>query len=115
MSQPYEIADLLIGGNTINVTATVEDDGSLTIFDLSFGPSADAFYGAGRDVEVWLTIPPDAVNRLAECLFGQLVDNPADKAARHLAANYQGDSSAYRKIEAFLDQNNIQYESAMWT
>jgi hypothetical protein len=43
------------------------------------------------------------------------VDNPADKAARHLAANYQGDSSAYRKIEAFLDQNNIQYESAMWT
>ena len=33
MAQRYDIADLLIGGNTINVTATVEDDGSLTIFD----------------------------------------------------------------------------------
>ena len=115
MSQCYEIAELLIGGNTINVTATVEDDGGLTIFDLSFGPSADSFYGEGRDVEVWLTIPPDAVNQLSGCLFGQLVNNPADEAERYLAANYQGDSRAYRKIEAFLDQNNIQYERMLWT
>ena len=115
MKHRYQIADLENGGNVIDVTATAEDDGSLTIFDLSYGPAADAFYGEGRDVEVWLTIPPEAVNRLSEHLFGQLVDNPVDQAARLLAAIYEGDSLALRKIKETLDGNNIQYEKMMWT
>jgi len=115
MPKRHQIAKLFVDGNTLDVTATVEDDGSLTIFELSYGPAADAWYGEGRDIEVWLTIPPKAVQQLSEHLFGQLVDNPADGAAQLLAANYEGDGSALRKIQEVLDQNDIRYERVMWT
>lgn len=81
MKKSYQIVDLSIGGNVIRVTATVEDDGSLTIYDLSYGPSADLFYGAGREVEYWLKIPPDSAEQLSMHLLGKLADDPVDEVA----------------------------------
>lgn len=114
MPKRYQVADLRVGGNTIVVTATVEKDGGLTIFDLSYGPAADSCYGEGRDVEVWLTISPAAVKQLSEHLFGRVVEDPADKSAQLIAATYEGDSLALRKIQEVLDQNDIRYGKTMW-
>ena len=112
MKQRYEIADLK-NGNNIYVTATAED-GSLTIFDLSYGPAADLCFGEDADVEVWLELSPEAVREFSVHLFGKLVGNPANETAQHLAATYQSDSRALRKIQETLDQQGIQYEKKMW-
>lgn len=114
MQKRYQIVDLSIGGNTIDVTATVEDDGGLTIYDLSYGTAADQCFGEGRDVEVWLEIPPDGVRQLSEKLLGRVVEHPGDDLAGHLASKYADDSQMLSKIQALLDDNEIRYEKSFW-
>ena len=114
MKKSYQIADLSIGGNVIHVTATVEDDGSLTIYDLSYGPAADRFYGKGRDVEVWLKLTPDSVEQFSRHLIKGPVDDPADETARIVASLYQDDSRALRKVQKMLEEHGIKYEETMW-
>ncbi len=114
MKKSYQIADLSIGGNIIRVTAIVEDDGGLTIYDLSYGPSADLFYGAGREVEYWLKIPPDSAKQLSMHLLGKLADDPVDEVAQFLASMYVDDNYARSKIQKTLDENQIQYEPMCW-
>lgn len=115
MPKRYQVADLSVGGNTIKVSVTVEADGSLTILDLSYGPAADACYGEDRDVEHQLTISPEAVNQLSEHLFGRVVNRPAGEVAKQIAAMYEGDSGALRKIQEMLDQKEIRYDQMLWT
>ena len=114
MTKTYQIANISIGGNVIEITSTVEEDGGLTIFDLSYGPTADMTYGEDRDVEVWLKIPPDGARQLSVHLFGTWVEDPADEVAQHLSSQYQGDSHGLSKIQTILDENNVPYEKNMW-
>jgi len=114
MKQRYQVADSRSGGNVIIVTITVEDDSSLTVYDLSYGPIADQWWGEGRDVEVWLKISPEEVNRLANCLLDREVEDPAGESAQLLAAIYKDDTTALRRIQGLLDQHEIQYSEMVW-
>lgn len=115
MTQRYQIADLENGGNFIKIDVTAGDDGSLNIFDLSYGETADMFYGEGRDVEHWIDITPEATRQFSVVLFSKWLDDPANEVAKHLAAVYKGDRGALRRIKAFLDEKSVPYEIMLWT
>ena len=114
MSKQYQITDAEIGGNVIKIDVTVQDDGGLQIFDWSMGPTADEFYGGGRDVERWIDISGEATRQLSVKLFHDWVEQPAEDVARHLATTYAGDTRALSKINALLKELGVPFQQTVW-
>lgn len=110
----YQITRIVTGGNVVKVTATAEEDGDLTIYDLSYGTAADDFYCEDSEVEVWLKLSPENTQGLGQDLLGSGQDATADKVAKLLAERYADENLVLRKIQELLDELNIPYERAMW-
>jgi len=115
MSSSYEVTKIEKDGDYVSITITVNEDGSLRIFDHSFGPSADLFYGEDRDVEHWLDLDNTAVQKLLTALTGEVTPTAADDLARLLAKSYAGQNLALRSIMELCDEKMVEYKEGLWT
>jgi hypothetical protein len=94
----YELARQT-GADSRSIDVALHDDGSIRLDGLDMGPMVEQTWG-GDDYEFWVTIPPEAVGRLAVELLRQ---------------RYMGDLGAVEALSEFCAELGIDHQSGSWT
>ena len=110
----YTVTEIDKGGDHVSIVIIVGEDGSLRILDHSYGRSADEMYGEGRDVEHWLDLCADSVQKLMTKLTGGATPDAADDLAKLLVKKFESQNLALQSIKELCAEKGISYKEELW-